>query len=439
MIKVSIIIPVCNVEIYLRECMESVINQTLQDIEIICVDDGSTDNCPTILEEYAKLDPRVIVIHQENAGYGRAMNVGIARATGEYIGIVESDDYVQLNMFEALYQQAKEYDLEVLKSYYYQLYTDEEGNNRLTLCGNRNQFEHVILNFKKDDIGQYHLPLAMIWSSVYKREFLQNAQIYFNESPGASYQDIAFRLATTYMCTRYMYIPEAYYCYRIDNPNSSVKSKEKLYCKFEEYEYLRTYLQQYPNLYKKYRRDIFHKSISDYFYNLPARIHPNLMLETCEYLRDYIVNHQEQGEFRKEYLHPGQEIIIELLLKSPHEASLYFQEQYNKRLDTIKHIGEIIKKETRIYIYGGGIVGQSVLNTFAQCKASHKITGFAITNLQGSKVLSGIPCYDIEDIEDKECMLILGVSKRKSMEFYNEMRANAVELGFRNIVDYDEL
>ena len=98
MVKVSIIIPVYNVERYLEECMESVLGQTLKEIEIICVNDGSSDGSPGILKEYARRDKRVILIDQENRGYGYAMNRGIERASGEYIGIVEPDDYVSLSI-----------------------------------------------------------------------------------------------------------------------------------------------------------------------------------------------------------------------------------------------------------------------------------------------------------------------------------------------------
>ena len=98
--KVSIIVPTYNVEQYLREAMDSIINQTLKDIEIICIDDGSTDNSGKILDEYASKDSRVKVIHKKNGGYGKAMNVGLDNATGEYVGIVEPDDYIEPDMYE---------------------------------------------------------------------------------------------------------------------------------------------------------------------------------------------------------------------------------------------------------------------------------------------------------------------------------------------------
>jgi glycosyltransferase involved in cell wall biosynthesis len=116
MAKVSIIIPTYNVEQYLKECMDSVVNQTLKDIEIICVDDGSTDSSGKILDEYAQKDSRIKVIHKENGGYGKAMNLGIDNATGEYIGIVEPDDYVELDMYKSLYNAAKEHDVDLVKA-----------------------------------------------------------------------------------------------------------------------------------------------------------------------------------------------------------------------------------------------------------------------------------------------------------------------------------
>ena len=110
--KVSIIVPTYNVEMYLDQCMESLQRQTLKDIEIICVNDGSKDHSLEIMQRYAADDPRIVIIDKENGGYGKAMNVGLDRATGEYIGILEPDDYVPLNMYEDLYQAAKERDLD---------------------------------------------------------------------------------------------------------------------------------------------------------------------------------------------------------------------------------------------------------------------------------------------------------------------------------------
>jgi glycosyltransferase involved in cell wall biosynthesis len=112
--KVSVIIPVYNTEKYLRECLDSVVNQTLKDIEIICVDDGSSDGSPCILEEYRAKDSRVVAITQANLGPSSARNSGMNRAHGEYIAFVDSDDYLELNTLESVSRIAAEKHLDVI-------------------------------------------------------------------------------------------------------------------------------------------------------------------------------------------------------------------------------------------------------------------------------------------------------------------------------------
>lgn len=113
--KISVIIPVYNVENYLRECLDSIINQTFKDIEIICVDDCSTDNSLDILNEYAQKDNRIKVFEQkENSGQGAARNFGISIAQGEYITFVDPDDYIESTMYEKMYNQAKTLNSEIV-------------------------------------------------------------------------------------------------------------------------------------------------------------------------------------------------------------------------------------------------------------------------------------------------------------------------------------
>ena len=102
--KVSVIIPIYNVETYLPQCLDSIINQTLKEIEIICVDDGSTDKSLDILKEYAKKDKRVAIITQKNLHAGVARNAGLSQAKGEYISFLDSDDFCEPEMFEKMYQ-----------------------------------------------------------------------------------------------------------------------------------------------------------------------------------------------------------------------------------------------------------------------------------------------------------------------------------------------
>ena len=186
--KVSIIMPTYNVEKYFRQCIESVINQTLGDIEIIPVDDGSPDNCGKIMDEYAAKDSRIKPIHQSNGGYGKAVNAGIAAATGDYIGIVETDDWCEPEMFEKLYSRAKELDADVCKcdfKYYY-------GKNRFKPYKAIQKIgkEKVLYTLKNNPkIMKFHVS---VWSAIYRKEFLDIHNIRFEESRSASYQDMPF-------------------------------------------------------------------------------------------------------------------------------------------------------------------------------------------------------------------------------------------------------
>ena len=210
--KISVIIPVYNVEKYLRECLDSVINQTLADIEIILVDDGSPDNCPQICDEYALKDNRIKVIHKENGGYGSAMNVGLEKATGEYIGIVEPDDYIDSKMYEDLYQIAKEFDSDIVKScFYINLQTQE-----LTQITRSGWLDYIPedRSFTIQEYPQFLLYHPSVWSCIYKREFLNQNNIRFVEAPGAGWTDNPFQVQTMCLAKNINYTSKSYYFWR---------------------------------------------------------------------------------------------------------------------------------------------------------------------------------------------------------------------------------
>ena len=133
MAKVSVVVPVYNVEQYLEEALRSLVRQTLHDIEIVVVNDGSTDGSLEIIRRFMENDSRIVLIDKENGGYGKAMNVGLDRAAGEYIGILEPDDYVPLDMYEDLYEAAHAHDLDLVKADFYRFTTDDETGN-IELC-----------------------------------------------------------------------------------------------------------------------------------------------------------------------------------------------------------------------------------------------------------------------------------------------------------------
>ena len=195
--KVSVIVPVYNVEQYLEKCIDSICTQTLQDIEIICVDDGSTDSSPQILDTYAKKDSRIRVIHKGNAGYGAAMNTGMDAAKGEYIGIVESDDCILPQMYARLYETAKADDLDLVKADAYYWLERYGYKSRIHISANNAYYDRVLDERDRLVFFQFYMNT---WTGIYKRSFLEKYQIRHHETPGASYQDNGFWIQTLYYC-----------------------------------------------------------------------------------------------------------------------------------------------------------------------------------------------------------------------------------------------
>lgn len=299
MIKVSIVIPVYNVQEYLTECMESVIGQTLKEIEIICVNDGSTDGSPEILERFAARDKRIVLIHRENGGYGCAVNEGMNRAAGEYVGIVEPDDYVPPDMYQDLYRTAKEYELDFVKADFYRFTTGADGERELV-------YNH--LSQKPEDYNRVFTParcpealrfVMNTWSGIYRREFLEEHNIRHHETPGASFQDNGFWIQTFIYGERAMIIDRPYYRNRRDNPASSVNSREKVYCINIEYDYIRGILTKNPDIWERFKYMYWFKKYHNYMGTL-WRIGE-------EYRREYVVRFSEElrrgmalGEVKRE-------------------------------------------------------------------------------------------------------------------------------------------
>ena len=244
MAKVSIIMPAFNVQTFLAECMDSVIGQTLKDIEIICVDDGSTDSTVEILDNYAGRDQRIKVIHKENTGYGNSMNIGLEAATGEYVGIIETDDFAEKDMFEKLYETAKKHNADVVKSNYYTYVSRPQPTS--TFFEVLEPFHNYDNVFCPLDFQEVFRVRPCIWSGLYRRAMLEENQVRFSETPGASYQDTAFAFKVWTSAARVVLLKEAYLHYRTDNANSSVKSAAKIFCLCDEYAEMEHFLDMYP-------------------------------------------------------------------------------------------------------------------------------------------------------------------------------------------------
>lgn len=317
--KVSIIIPTYNVEEYLRECMDSVVNQTLRDIEIICVNDGSTDDSLKILQEYADRDNRIILIDKVNEGYGVGMNIGIERASGEYIGIVEPDDFVPSVMYEELYRVASKNNLDFVKADFYR-FTKDRKSGQLNLIYNRldvsgKNYNQVICPFEKPYVTKF---IMNTWSGIYRRKFLEAHGIRHNTTPGAAFQDNGFFWQTFMYAERCMFLDKPYYMNRRDNPNSSVKDKAKVYCMNIEYDFIRDIFMQQGNerLWERFKYYYNYKRYFSYLFTL-KRISREYKREYIERFSRELKRARELEELDLNVFTPNTRKSITLLMDSP--------------------------------------------------------------------------------------------------------------------------
>jgi len=280
---VSIIVPLYNQENYLRECLDSLINQTLKNIEIIIVNDGSTDSSLAIAREYKQNDERIKLIDKANSGYGDTMNIGIEAATGQYIGIVEPDDFIDLTMYEELYKKARCKNLDLIKSDFYRFVRDDNGEYKFDYIeiDRSKKFYNKVLN-PEDNLDVFRLVMNT-WSGIYKTEFIRKFNIKHNVTPGASFQDNGFWFQTFCNASRVYFYNKAFYKNRRDNENSSVKSKGKVYCFSEEYHFIHDFLDVLePEKRAKFMKPFFLKLFHNYNFNL-CRIDESFREEFAKY------------------------------------------------------------------------------------------------------------------------------------------------------------
>lgn len=213
---VTVIMPSLNVAQYIEECIKSVLNQTLKDIEIICVDAGSTDGTYEILEKYAKNDTRIKLVHSDVKSYGYQVNTGIRLSNSEYIAILETDDYITSDMYETLYTLAKQNGLDYAAGDYasvFELKNERKCIQRESLFAKNREMYGKILN--NDDINKLRASDYLLWKGIYSTDFLKRNNIFLHESPKAAFQDMGFLQQVKTYAQKVMYVDKSFYRYRV--------------------------------------------------------------------------------------------------------------------------------------------------------------------------------------------------------------------------------
>lgn len=331
---ISLLVPIYNVERYLSTCLDSAVSQTLSDIEIICINDGSTDASLSIIEDFAKRDDRIRVIDKSNSGYGASMNKGIDVANGEFIGILESDDFFEPDALEVLYSAAIEADVDVAKADFFFYWSKPEEKDE--------RFGWVDAGAPKVavpmDYPEVFYRKPSIWSAIYRRSFLEKNGIRFLETPGASYQDTSFNFKVWACASRVALINRAVLHYRQDNESSSINSPGKAFCVCDEYGEMERFVSSLPQSDEKERllRILVRLRFDTYMWNY-ERLSEPLQLGFLQTMRETFSDENDRGLLDTSLFDEGKLEKRDLAINHPDLFHLRCSRYASRgKLDTLK-------------------------------------------------------------------------------------------------------
>lgn len=242
MVKISVIVPIYNVSKYLRRCLDSLINQTFDDYEILCINDGSKDDSLDILNEY-RSNEKIKIYSHENKGYGYTINKGIYLSSGKYFVICEPDDYCENIMLQELFDISEKHELDILRTNHF----SSDENKGVTYCNALDDVGYNKVFYPLDNLNIFCV-IPYIWSCLYKKDLIVLNNIKLLETKGASYQDSSFYFETMALADRVMCIDDAYVFYTVDNPNSSMHDKSKIFCICDQYAEIESFLHKNSDL-----------------------------------------------------------------------------------------------------------------------------------------------------------------------------------------------
>lgn len=345
MAEISVVIPVYNVEDYLEECLDSIVNQTFTDLEIICVNDGSKDNSLEILNEYAKKDDRIIVIDQENGGHAVATNVGMDRATGRYLFLMDSDDMLKLDALELTYNAAEEKDVDFVLFQAIN-YNDEKDQFYEAENYSMNKVADFVGEnvFSMDDIGELAFDIAVTpWTKLYNREFIEKSHIRFAE--GLIFEDNIFFWEVLIQAQRIYFLREHLFYRRWYETSSTMAGDLRFTDSIAISTMIIDVFEKYDKMSDRFESRSYNRKVSLTLLRF-QQIKPefkNTFFDEMQKNFKYWVTDNEFYEYLQSMLLPRNKFILESILKAKTAKELdYLIENYDLKEEN-KELNKDIK------------------------------------------------------------------------------------------------
>lgn len=390
--------PSLNVATYIEECIKSAINQSLKDIEIICIDAGSTDGTLEILNKYSEEDARIKVIQFDVKSYGAQINYGISISRGKYIAVLETDDFIHQNMYETLYCMAVGSGIHYIKADYKKFFTLSNGEYLFSVI---KQFEdkenygnivnpHMFDELYKTDFN--------IWRGIYRRDFLVQHQIQMNESGGASYQDIGFMEKVMAAASKAIYLDNVFYNYRVDRDTASSYSKYGLRNTCIEFKNLLEYFADKENVYLRGLYLHMMTAFLNEYEKTLRKLNYNFQLPECQDYYVWFVKNISEAinkkvvsfcDFEKKFADK-----LELLLKNPCMFAEFSKSEKNRFIEYISDL--YFEKHTPLVIFGAGHWGYEAKKLLFE-KKNCEILAYVDNDVEKQDIIvDGIRVYSLK-------------------------------------------
>ena len=412
-INISIIMPSLNVVDYIGKCIQSVQEQNLEGIEILCIDAGSTDGTVDIIQNFASVDERIRIIHSDKKSYGYQVNIGIKEAKGKYIDIVETDDSVCPNVLKTMFDASEQYDLDICRCNYY-LSEHIGKKNVLTPrtplkdAGYGDMYGKVIC---VSDYPKLLISDWTIWDGIIRRQFILDNNIYCNESNGAAYQDLGFSVEMYAAPGKTMYLDNYYYRYTFDRAESSIRQNKSYIQVAGEYKRLFYDNVISKNEFAKIRKIVDCKMLNTYVYQaekiLPMvkyDIDSELFKEPYNWFKNQI-ELEFNGDFSDNICEVSPEIIsrVKELSLSPKSYANELHIENERVQNERKTLFEtILSNGGHIVIFGCGIRGKNLLQWISStCNSEGKMIFVDIMTDNNYKLWNSSP-YGINIVSPKE-------------------------------------
>ena len=427
--KISVVIPVFNGVKYFNECMDSVVNQTLKDLEIIVVDAGSTDGTLELLKEYVSRDKRIRVINSDKKCVGHQYNLGIAAAQGEFIGFVEADDYIVSNMYEILLEYALKYDLDWVKGNYFYL-MDYPVVGRQLMPVNDQKFCPTSYVFNPGHYPKQYVQEIFMWRGIYNTKFVRDNKIVLNETGGASFQDIGFVLQAYMYAEKALYINDYLYCYRRDNQNSSSHQPNTMLFEINQVEYISGIIKSNSRVYQTFWNVNYIRAmkrfLSAYERVPPISQSPDEVQRAVNRYRDYLMAEMDINGLFWETSDVADEFRESVWLR---EGTERFDAEYRRVVvqdeKLLRNMVHKILNQRKVIIFGCGDNGTGIVSLLLRHQRPEIICLSDNDENKWNQKYMGLNVIPPQELPlDEECIVLVA-----NRSHYYEIKAQLMEHG----------